>query len=371
MQRVKEFDKLLLKEEKYQKYGIYIISLIFLILSTRYSPVINLPSQIKIDKFYVKHVVFMGFLIFVSTSSYINMYVYLKRTMERVSISSKTSIYKKLKYCPISKKDIVKSRIIYLTKYLLFITIILSIINFISAFIYEDSKSITSSILVLIINSFLYFILVGFIFGFIPGIFSIILESKDKIIRNKRIDFIMKIIIFLLIFKGFIFLWGICFNQKVEYSLLGVVVTEDAFTDIKKEYWTNFIPNVDKLPKYKDIVYQNHYEQILFFYSEYTEMIVEYDEETYLKEKNNLEKEYVFGDDDNKLPKKYFSIGSYKFRVVQKYKDLECYFPKQFGIVGTSDNKKSIAYLSFKDMDLDSIDNMEDFVKDYFRYNFE
>lgn len=51
-------------------------------------------------------------------------------------------------------------------------------------------------------------------------------------------------------------------------------------------------------------------------------------------------------------------------------------FPKSFGMIGTSEEKKSIAYLYFYDFDLDYIgeknerDPMANFVKKYFEYDF-
>ena len=46
-------------------------------------------------------------------------------------------------------------------------------------------------------------------------------------------------------------------------------------------------------------------------------------------------------------------------------------YPKSFGMIGTSDEKKRIAYLYFYDFDLDVGEaNMAQFVKDYFDYEF-
>jgi len=110
-------------------------------------------------------------------------------------------------------------------------------------------------------------------------------------------------------------------------------------------------------------------------------LVISYDEETYISEKKRIEEstdfleEVVFTTDDVVsyfLPEPEFSINSYHFRVVKS--DLG-YYPKYFGMIATSDEKNTIAYLYFKDGDLDVISinrkegEMKKFVEEYFKYD--
>lgn len=149
------------------------------------------------------------------------------------------------------------------------------------------------------------------------------------------------------------------------------------------EYAKNFMPSIDELPKFKDIHYQHNNINMILFESNSITLVVEYDEDTYKKEKENLEDKYTFlkdkapfDDIEYAIPKYVFSINSYDFKVEEdKYENSQGY-PKTFGMVGTSDEKNSIAYLYFQDLDLDYIgskdqdDPMADFVKQHFKHNF-
>lgn len=54
-------------------------------------------------------------------------------------------------------------------------------------------------------------------------------------------------------------------------------------------------------------------------------------------------------------PEYEFSINSYTFKVVAGNGKGNTQFPKSFGMIETSERKKSIAYLYFYDTDLDII----------------
>jgi hypothetical protein len=146
----------------------------------------------------------------------------------------------------------------------------------------------------------------------------------------------------------------------------------------------DFMPAIDDLPQYKDISYKYNNVSSILFESDAITLVVDYDEETFEKEKEKLSKEYKFLEqkvvssfDENKyyIPEHEFSINSYKFKVVNEYNNYKAKCPKSFGMLGISDEKKSIAYLYFYDYDLDYISKnsktpMADFINDYFNYNF-
>jgi len=146
----------------------------------------------------------------------------------------------------------------------------------------------------------------------------------------------------------------------------------------------NFMPAIEDLPEYKDISYNYNHESIVIYETDTISLVVNYNEETYDKEKEKLLEMYKFLDqkvisnfDESKyyIPEYEFSINSYAFKVVDKSDNYNAKYPKSFGMIGTSDEKNSIAYLYFYDDDLDYIqeDNenpMTNFVKKYFKYDF-
>lgn len=146
----------------------------------------------------------------------------------------------------------------------------------------------------------------------------------------------------------------------------------------------NFMPKLEELPKYQDISYKYNHSSIILFESDAITLVVEYDEETYEKEKEKLTEKYKFLDqkvvsdfdkDKYYIPEYEFQINNYDFKVVEESDNYKAKYPKSFGIIGTSDEEKSIAYLYFYDSDLDYIEEdnespMVDFVKEYFKYDF-
>ncbi len=140
------------------------------------------------------------------------------------------------------------------------------------------------------------------------------------------------------------------------------------------------LPELDTLPDYEDMYYR-YYINRCFFVTESMLLVVIYDEDTYSAEKERLDDAYVFLDHtivadwsdevEYLLPENEFSINSFSFRVVG---DDETDYPKSFGMIGTSDEQLSIAYLYFYDFDLDYISDegenepMKNFVQQYFKY---
>lgn len=145
------------------------------------------------------------------------------------------------------------------------------------------------------------------------------------------------------------------------------------------------MPVLDDLPEYEEIEYKYTHKSIVLFESHSVALIVSYDDETYNSEKDKLNEKYTFlvekvpsSFDVNKsyVPEYEFSVNSYTFKVVAGDGADNTQFPKSFGMIGTSDEKKSIAYLYFYDEDLDfigkenEINPMGNFVNEYFDYEF-
>lgn len=140
----------------------------------------------------------------------------------------------------------------------------------------------------------------------------------------------------------------------------------------------DIMPNLDELPEYENITYKYTHKTMLIFESDSVALIVKYDDETYQSEKNKLAENYIFLEDnvEDVIPEYEFSINSYTFKVVADNENSNTEFPKSFGMIGTSEEEKSIAYLYFYDYDLDYIGEEDDrnpmanFVKEYFKYEF-
>ncbi|MGM9972981.1 MAG: hypothetical protein ACI33K_02925 [Clostridiaceae bacterium] len=177
------------------------------------------------------------------------------------------------------------------------------------------------------------------------------------------------------------------------FLILGFTGCSKSNTDIKQYLNSGniidkpakeFMPSIENLPKYKAISYNFNSNSKIFLKSEAITLVVQYDGETYEKEKERLTKAYKFleekaASDPEEIryyvPEHEFSISNFDFKVADNNHNYKADYPKSFGMVGTSDMKRSIAYLYFYDSDLDSIEDdteepMASFVKEYFKYEF-
>lgn len=142
----------------------------------------------------------------------------------------------------------------------------------------------------------------------------------------------------------------------------------------------DIMPDLNDLPKYHDIAYKYTHKPLAIFSSDSVALIIKYDSKTYESEKDKLKEKYIFlaqksdfNSNESKeiIPEYEFSINDYSFKVVAGNEKDNTEFPKSFGMIGTSDEKKSIAYLYFYDDDLDYITgSMADFIREYFEYDF-
>ena len=130
--------------------------------------------------------------------------------------------------------------------------------------------------------------------------------------------------------------------------------------DIKAYEASSFMPNLDNIGKYNDVEYFSRKDESIF--PEYSiQLIVKYDEEEFLKEKEKLNTAYTYLDVPQKadfddtvytIPIEEFSAAGFDFKIA-KFEDTV--YPKNFGMVGTSDEKFEIVYLWIYAPDLDYI----------------
>lgn len=149
-----------------------------------------------------------------------------------------------------------------------------------------------------------------------------------------------------------------------------------------KKYADYVLPELADLPDYKDIEYQyfrNPYNTLGI--AETMLLVVTYDKNTYEDEKTKLDSSFTFldhivvVDGYNYMPEYEFAINSYDFRVVDRETKNTFEYPNSFGMVATSDENCSIAYMYFWDLEIDYVGKkgkekpkMQEFVQEYFRY---
>ena len=120
------------------------------------------------------------------------------------------------------------------------------------------------------------------------------------------------------------------------------------------------MPNLEDIGEYKEAKYYTRKDETIF--SEYSmQLVVKYDEEIFLKEKERLESAYTYLDKPQKsewddtvytIPIEDFSSAGFNFKIAI-FEDTV--YPKNFGMVGISDEKFEIAYLWIYAPDLDYI----------------
>ena len=149
--------------------------------------------------------------------------------------------------------------------------------------------------------------------------------------------------------------------------------------DIKAYEASYFMPNLDNIGKYNDVEYFSRKDETIF--PDYSmQLIVKYDEEEFLKEKEKLNTAYTYLETPQKadfddtvytIPIEEFSAFGFDFKIAQ-FEDTV--YPKNFGIVGISDEKFEIVYLWIYSPDLDficetnanEIKEMNEFIEYYF-----
>ena len=135
--------------------------------------------------------------------------------------------------------------------------------------------------------------------------------------------------------------------------------------DIKAYEASSFMPGLDNIGKYNDVEYFSRKDESIF--PEYSmQLVVKYNEEEFLKEKEILNTAYTYLESPQKadfddtaftIPIEEFSAYGYDFKIT-KFEDTV--YPKNFGMVGISDEKFEIAYLWIYSPDLDYICEVND-----------
>lgn len=163
------------------------------------------------------------------------------------------------------------------------------------------------------------------------------------------------ILILTLVSFSFLAFWG----PTVEFR------TFDNAEEINEYYNKNDSLNYDfdfeKFGKYESIESYKYHSMAIFSQEAYT-TIVKYDKENFESKKSNIESNHKFYsvpvDEEEAEPA--FSYEDFSFRV-----EVSDWYPKEMNLVGINEATNEIAFITFYDFDLDTIDDYEEFL-DYY-----
>lgn len=117
----------------------------------------------------------------------------------------------------------------------------------------------------------------------------------------------------------------------------------------------------EKFGKYESIESYKYHSMAIFSQEAYT-TIVKYDKDNFESKKSNIESNHKFYsvpvDDEEAEP--VFSYEGFSFRV-----EISDWYPKEMNLVGINEATNEIAFITFYDYDLDTIDDYEEFLEYY------
>lgn len=164
-------------------------------------------------------------------------------------------------------------------------------------------------------------------------------------------------------------------------TLCACVKTDDDIANYPnhvEEYQAGlFIPDLESIGECQSVEYFCR-KDIGLFPAYSMQLVVKYDEDVFTAEKERLESAYTYLDEVIKLEDRSYRIPIVEFPCagfdfkIAKFEDTD--YPKNFGMVGVSDEKQEIAYLWFYSQDLDIIceadenelKGMNEFLEEYF-----
>ncbi|WLR51882.1 hypothetical protein LC040_02940 [Bacillus tianshenii] len=110
----------------------------------------------------------------------------------------------------------------------------------------------------------------------------------------------------------------------------------------------DMMPTLDELPEYENIEYRHTRKTMLMFQANSVALIVKYEDKTYESETERLTENYTFLNEKRySMPEYEFPVNSYTFNVVKGNEKSYTHFPKSFGMIGTSDEKKKYCIFIF------------------------
>ena len=133
----------------------------------------------------------------------------------------------------------------------------------------------------------------------------------------------------------------------------------------KVEYAKDYMPSVENCGEYSSVLAT--YKCTVFLFETYTVgLFLSYDQEEYQKQREEIALEYVFftPDDEALQSDCDAAVKGYNIRLVKQEYMLTT--EKMGLLIGFDDAKQKICYLYYYDFDLDVLDNLDGYVRQYF-----
>ena len=132
-------------------------------------------------------------------------------------------------------------------------------------------------------------------------------------------------------------------------------------------YSKDYMPSIDQCGEYVTATATYKSRTILLFDTSTVGLFITYDDVEYQKQIERIASEYAFfSADDEALQSDCDAVvGEFSIRLVKTEYDLPTY--KMGLLIGTDHANSRICYLYYYDFDLDVLDDLEEFIYDYFR----
>ncbi len=131
------------------------------------------------------------------------------------------------------------------------------------------------------------------------------------------------------------------------------------------ELYFSPVIEIDKYGDFSDISYYKYHLQSIFSDKAHT-VIAKYSKENFEETVKHIENDYTFVDEPviegDMLP--VFTFEGFDFRMIT-HEHISTSYPRSVYLIGINRNTSEIAYVSFENMDLDSISNFENFISSY------
>lgn len=130
----------------------------------------------------------------------------------------------------------------------------------------------------------------------------------------------------------------------------------ERFIDSRWDKTENYF-DLDNIGNYEDVFFQIYHKIVLIFQSDANTLIATYTPEEYEKQVKKLQEEVPFLEGEKESVYGDFEMNGWHFEVCDFE---ESRFPKSFSMVAFHEETNRIAYVEFKDPDLDTISGEKD-----------
>ena len=149
------------------------------------------------------------------------------------------------------------------------------------------------------------------------------------------------------------------FGQTIEFRALENEKEINNYYNENNRYDDDF--DFGKFGEYESISNYKYHSMAIFSQKSYTN-ILKYNEDNFDTEKSKIENSYTFYNTpiENEEAEPVFSYEGFDFKV-----EISDWYPKEMNLVGINEATNEIAFITFYDYDLDTIDDYKEFL-DYY-----